>query len=371
MSRKVAGSVCIITGTGGSMGRAAALAGTLAATVLPSPGAAQGMPPSLATFLQQTMALDAGAMSAAASGKPVVKVLDPSDQREIAAFGIVRIDVPRSFYVRRAADFATSLRDPSRLRFALFSEPAAASDVAALSLPHDDVQDLAHCRAGSCKVKLSAEAIAYVRANVDLASPSADSVVSAYFRGRMIDYVTGYRARGDSALIVYSDKESSAAAVFQAMLSRSPYMYQYAPSLERYLENYPGDRLADVSEALFWSEDDLPGLKPTVTITHEVVYAPPELPGATLIASKLLYADHYLDGALDLTAVVDQAGDQAAAGIYMVLLRRLHFDDLPSGGLTNVRGRVIGKLRDATATFLRDVKTRSEQAYARAPASSR
>lgn len=66
------------------------------------------------------------------------------------------------------------------------------------------------------------------------------------------------------------------------------------------------------------------------------------MPGCTLIAAKLLYADHYLDGALDLTAVVDQAGDQAAgpAGLYLVLLRRLHFDDLPSGGLMNVRGRV-------------------------------
>jgi hypothetical protein len=341
------------------------LAGTaIAATALPPRCGAQGMPPALATFLQQTIALNAGEMSAATSGKPVVKVLATSDQREIAVFGIVRIDVPRSFYVRRAADFATSLRNPSRPRFALFSEPAAASDVAALAVPHDDVQDLAQCRAGSCKLKLSAEAIAYLRANVDLASPAADSVVSAYFRGRMIEYVTNYRARGNSALIVYSDIESSAAGVFQAMLSRSPYMYQYAPSLERYLKNYPGDRPTDVSEALFWSEDDLPGLKPTVTITHQVVYAPPELPGATLIASKLLYADHYFDGALDLTAVVDQAGDQAVAGIYVVLLRRLHFDDLPSGGLINVRGKVIGKLREGTAAVLRDAKARSEEVYA-------
>jgi hypothetical protein len=353
-----------------------ALAGTtIAATTVPARDAAQGMPPSLAQFLQQTIALNQDETGAATSGKPVVKVLEPSDQREIAVFGIVRIDVPRSFYVRRAADFPSSLRNPSRLGFALFSEPAAASDVAALSFPHDDVGDLAHCRPRACKLKLSAEAIAYLRQNVDLAAPTADSVVSAYFRGRMIEYVTAYRARGDSALVVYDDEESRAAAaqVFQAMLSRSPYMYQYAPSLERYLEHYPGDRPADVSEIVFWAEDDLPGLKPTITITHEVVYAPPELPGCTLIAAKLLYADHYLDGALDLTAVVDQAGDPAAgpAGLYLVLLRRLHFDDLPSGGPMNVRGRVIGKLRDRTAAWLRDAKTASEHAYARARPSSR
>ncbi|HTR21282.1 MAG TPA: hypothetical protein VMH88_10545, partial [Gemmatimonadales bacterium] len=111
----------------------------------------------------------------------------------------------------------------------------------------------------------------------------------------------------------------------------------------------------------------------TVTITHEVVYAPPELPGSTLIASKLLYAAHYLDGALDLTAVVDQTGDQGAdaAGIYLVLLRHWHFDELPSGGLLNVRGRVIGKLRDQTTASLRDAKASSERAYAHAPDSAR
>jgi len=341
----------------------------VAATNLPSRGVAQGMPPSLAQFLQQTIALTADELSRATSGQPVVKVLDPSDRREIAAFGIVRIDVPRSFYVRRAVDFPTSLRDPSRLQFALFSEPAAPSDVARLTLPHKDVQDLAQCRPGSCHMKLSTQAIADLRAHVDLAAPAADSAVSAYFRARVLEYVAGYRARGDSALAIYDDQESrtAAAQVFAAMLARSPYLYQYAPSLEGYLKHYPSDRPAGISETLFWADDDLPGLRQTITITHVVVYTPPELPGSTLIAAKLLYADHYLDGALELTAVVDQAGDQAAKGIYLVLLRRLHFDDLPSGGPINVRGKVIGKLRERTTAFLGDAKTRSEQAYASAP----
>jgi hypothetical protein len=160
--------------------------------------------------------------------------------------------------------------------------------------------------------------------------------------------------------------------VFQAMLARSPYLYR-APSLERYLVNYPGDRPANLSEVIFWSEDDLPGLKPTVTITQQVVYAPPELPGATLIASKLLYAAHFLDGALELTAVVDQAGNQASgpAGSYLVLVRRLHFDNLPSGGALNVRGRVIGELLRRTTANLRDTKVRSERAYAGAHGSGR
>lgn len=335
----------------------------------PVRGSARSMPPALAQFLRQTVALDSGQIIAVSGGEAVVKALAPADHREIAVFGIVRIAVPRSFYVDRATDFPSALTAPSRLRSGLFSDPAVESDVAAFSLPDDDVRDLTECRVGSCNVKLPIAAMRYLHAHVDPASPSADSIASAYFRARLVDYVSAYRARGDSALIAYDDQRPSAAAaqVFAGMLSRSPYMYQYAPSLERYLENYPGDRPVGARDVFYWSEDDLPGLKPTLTITHEVVYAPPELPGSTLIASKLLYADHYLDGALDLTAVVDQPADSAGepGGVYVLLLHRLHFDNLPSGGLINVRGKVVAKLSDRTRTALRDAKMQSEQAYLR------
>jgi hypothetical protein len=328
---------------------------------------AQGMPPALEQFLQQTISLKSDEITTASSGTPVVKMLETSDQREVAVFGIVSVGVTRTFYVERTTDFASALRDPTRLHFALFSDPAVAADAAAFSLPHDDLQDLAKCQPHSCKLKLPADAITSLRASLNPPSPSADSSVNAYFRARMADYVTGYRARGNAALLQYDDQKSadSAAMVFAAVLSRSPYMYQYAPSLQRYLQNYPGDGPAHTREVIFWSEEDLPGLKPTLTITHEVVYAPSELPGSTLIATKQLYADHYLDGALGLTAVVDgtKADSPDDPGIYLVVLRRLHFDDLPSGGLLNVRGKVIGKVRDQMTASLKNAKSKVEQAY--------
>jgi len=346
-----------------------------AATSLPSHGSAQAVPPALAQFLTQTIGLDRDEMMAVSSGTSVVKVLEPADRLEIAVFGIERIDVPRSFYVRRASDFPAALRTATRLRVGVFSDPAVAADVATLSLAHDDVQDLTHCRAGACKLKLPADAIARVQEAVHEGSASADSLANAFFRARIVEYVTAYRARGDSALVVYGDQSSptAAAQVFAAMLSRSPYMYQYAPSLERYLRRYPNDRPADVREALFWAEDAPSGVKSTLTIAHEVVYAPPELPGVTFIATKQIYADHYLDGALSLTAIVDAAEDQAAgrAGVYLVVLRRVHLDALPSSGPINLRGKVIGSVRDRTAAWLRETKTQSEGAYASAPALAR
>jgi len=326
------------------------------------------MPASLIQFLQETVGLKPDELSGASQGRPVVRLLETSDPREVAFIGVEGIAVPRALYVQQASDFPSSLREPSRIGLGLFSDPAVPADVATFSLPHDDVQSLAQCRPGNCKLKLPARAIVDLRATIDPTSPSADSVARAYLARRMLEYVTAYRARGNSALLVYDDasEATAAAQVWDGTLSRSPYVYRYAPTLDRFLRNYPADRPPGAQEALFWALDDLPGAKPLLTITHEIVYAPPELPGATLIASRQLYCDHYLDGALDLMAVVDQAGSLApdSAGIYIVLLRRLHFDNLPSGGLVNVRGKVIDKMRDRTLAFLRDTKKASEQASA-------
>ena len=345
------------------------------AALLPSTALAQAMPASLTQFLQGTVGLKPDETSGVSQGMPVVKLLETSDRREVALIGVESIEVPRAFYVQQTTDFPSSLREPSRIGFGLFSDPAVAADVATFSLPHDDVQALAQCRPGNCKLKLPARAIVDLGATLDVTSPSADSVASAYFARYLVEYVTAYRARGNSALVVYDDASDAGAAaqVWDGILSRSPYVYRYAPTLDRFFRNYPDDRPPGAREALFWAQDVLPGLQPLLTITHEIVYAPPELPGATLIASKQLYCDHYLDGALDLMAVVDQAGAPApdSAGIYIVLLRRLHFDDLPSGGLVNVRGKVIGKMRDRTMAFLRDTKKASEQAFATNRSSTR
>jgi hypothetical protein len=329
--------------------------------------AAQGLPPPLARFLGTSIGLSESEMAAAAAGHLVVETLHPSDDAEVAVFGIIGIPVPRSFYVRRASDFPSALRSPSRLSLGVFSDPAVPSDVAAFSLPKDDVGDLAHCRPRSCKLKLPATSIEHLRAIVDSGGPSVDSMANAYFRARMLQYVSDYRAQGNRSLVVYDDDRGvPAARVFQAILSRSPYMYEYVPSLERYLEHYPDDRPPDIKEVIFWSLDDL-GLKPVVEVTHEVVYSPPELPGHTLIVAKQLYADHFLDGALTLTGVVDRDGGSEAdrEGIYVLVLRRLHFDHLP-GGLLDARGRVTHKLQDWTTAFLRDARAASTRAYAAA-----
>ena len=338
-----------------------ALLGCVAAAA-PLPGQT---PATLVRFLRQSIGLDSAQLAALERGTPVVKVLDTKNPRDVAVFGIITADVSRQTYVARLQDFPTSLRAPKRAGFGIFSDPATAADVQALVVDQDDVSEVQDCHPNDCKIKLPATEMKRLREEIDWSAADPQAQVGAYARRRLVEYVTDYRTRGDTAMVVYDNRGNvRASSAFAALLGESPYVYEYVPSFHEYLATYPRRKLDGLSEVLFWSEDRLPRLKPILSVTHLVVYAPPELAGVTLVAGKQIYADHYFEAGLDLTTIIDRATDGATPGIYLMLLRRTRFDDLPTG-LFNIRGKVIGKLRDQMRADLDREKATAEQARQR------
>lgn len=337
-----------------SLAAIAALALTaIAATSLQ----AQSAPASLVSFLRQGIGLDSAQVAAARRGEPVVKVLETGTQRrDVAIFGIVTSNVSREDFTRRARDFQRSLRAPTRSRFGIFGVPATAADVRDVVITPRDVQDMKDCKPGDCVVKLPATDMQRIRAEMNWSAPAADlqTQLNAYARRRLVEYVTDYRARGDSAMAVYDDRSTAnvrSRDAFAALLAESPYVYQNVPSLRHYLASYPHDTLSGASEVIFWSEDVLPRLRPILSVTHQVVYTPPEWPYMTVVAAKQIYANHYFEAAVELTGVIERVGP--SGGSYQLVLRRYRFDNLPSGGLLNIRGRAIGALRDQLIADLR------------------
>jgi hypothetical protein len=324
---------------------------------------AQQTPAGLATFLQQHIGLDSARLASIERGEAIVKVLDTENKRDVAVFGIITVDVSRDVYVTRFQDFPSSLHAPTRPRFGIFQDPANAADVEAVSVARDDVGNLKHCRPGDCQFKMPATDMQRLHAQVDWAAADPQGQINAYLRRRLVEYVTDYRARGDSGLVVYDDVGGvHASDAFAALLAQSPYVYQDIPSLRQYLTGYPHAQLDGAREVLFWATDSASGLKPILSVTHLVSYAPSELPGVNVVASKQIYANHYFEGAFELVAIVDRTGGAGKPGIYLVLLRRFRFDDLPSGGIMNIRGRVVGKLRDQMRVDLERQKATSEKA---------
>jgi hypothetical protein len=303
----------------------------------------------LVRFLRQSIALDSPTVAAVLDGRPFIKVLEGGERRDVAVFGFMRVQVSREVYDARVRNVAQWLRTPARTRWGIFSDPPAATDVASVVIPERDVQDMKSCKPNDCVAKLPAQDITRIHSEVDWKAADAQDRVNAFARRRLVEYVRDYRARGDSAMALYDDRKGATVRsreAFAALLAASPYVYQHVPSLERYFAVYPREPLPQATEIIYWSEDVMPRLRPILSVTHHVVYAPPELPGATFIAAKQLYASHYFEAMSDLTYAVDRRVVDGQDGLYLMTLRSYRFDNLPSGGLLNIRGRAINALRE-------------------------
>jgi hypothetical protein len=332
----------------------------------PASGQTPQTPTALAQFLGQSIGLDAAQLALVERGEAVVTVLETPNKRDVAVFGIITANAPRDAYVKRLRDFRQSLRSPSRTRFGIFSDPVSATDVQAIVLDKDDAQDLRKCEAGKCDFKLPATEMQRIRNRIDWSKSDQQAQLTAYAQQRLLEYASDYRVRGDAAMVIYDDRGNVRASdAFNELLAQSPYVYQYAPSLARYLSDYPRAKLNGVSDALFWSETAAPRMRRTLTVTHLAVFSPPELPGTTLAAAKQIYANHYFEAAFDLTTVVDRPRANGPAGMYLIVLRRFRFDNLPSGGLLNIRGKVIGSLRDQMLADLAREKAAAEASMSR------
>jgi hypothetical protein len=107
----------------------------------------------------------------------------------------------------------------------------------------------------------------------------------------------------------------------------------------------------------------MPGLKPTLEVVERSMVASQAHPDQSWMATKLLYASHYFESQVEYLTVVDApAAGQGAS--YLIVLRRQKFDDLPSGGLFNIRGKAVKRLRDAMRSTLANTRAEVASAYA-------
>jgi hypothetical protein len=337
----------------------------LACAFAVSGAAAQQRFSTVEDFLVQGVGLNASQLSALGRGEVVDKILPTADARDVAVFGAVRVGVPRAFFVERQRDYSRVLQTPTRVQAHLFGTPATIADVQSVDVSDDDVKELAKCQPNDCNFKLPAADMERLRKSVDLSAPDARAKVLAYVRQRIVEYVIDYRQRGNAAMLVYDDLGNvHSSEALAAMLRDSSFEFRVSPAFGRYL-NDPHETLAGATNVIFWSLDELPHVRRVLRITDESVYSPPDIPGVTILAAKQIYANHYFEAGLELLSAVDRAteGTGSNDGITLLAIRRYRFDHLPSGGLLNIRGRVVGGLRDNVRADLTRFKRESEAAW--------
>ena len=339
--------------------RSAAVA-LLSAAVVPAGLTAaltrSALPPAIESFLSADGTDSAPDRQSLLSGAPVIRLIPSTETTEVAVFGAIWVNAPASRYVEQLKDIERfeqggAFRVTRRIR----ATPGA-DDFASLNLPDQDLRDLKDCQIGDCALRLDAEAIQTLQAGVDWRKPTAKADANSMFRRFVLKYVNGYREGGNARLPIYrnSDRPVSVATEFRSMLELIPHFATESPDLKRYLLEYPHATLPNSTSFLYWQEVQF-GLRPTIRVNHLVIQ---QRGDQTVIASKLLYASHYLRAALETRVLL--ADPARGPGFWLVMVNRGR-----SGGLSGflgrfIRGRVRNEVQDAVRTALTATKTRLE-----------
>ena len=126
------------------------------------------------------------------------------------------------------------------------------------------------------------------------------------FRQIVLQRVEGYLANGHAALRGYEDKDGplSLEARFSSLLNRSFFLTGASPRFAEYLDQYPRAPISEVESFIYWSKERLEG-KAIISATHVSILRSAEsaLPDA-LVAGKGIFATHYVNASLGLTAIL-------------------------------------------------------------------
>jgi hypothetical protein len=272
------------------------------------------------------------------AGSPVVEVLHERGDDFAVAGGVMTTATPERLvaWSREIAELQRGRYVPLIQRF---SSPPRIEDLASLTLDEEDLDDLENCRPGRCGLKLSAFEIQQVNRAITSSPRRWRGAALEAFRSIMLDRVRSFQRNGFGSAPAYDDKERPLrpALEFEAVLGRFAQDSLFTPRVARFLRAFPASG-GDGESFFYWSKDLLGDAKPIVSITHLSI-----LPASgyepTIVVASQVFATHYLNASLSLTAVTDCAGDGRR---HVVYLRRSRVDVF-QGAFGSLVRRVVNK----------------------------
>lgn len=270
--------------------------------------------------LREKAAFDERDLAALQFNQPVVRLVPATDKREVAVTGLVNTNASAEEFLRSYRDSMMRKNNNAILEIGSFGHVPAVTDLDGLTLEPGDIDDLKECVVGDCQIKLSAPMIERFRKEIDWAAPDYQLRVTNLFKEMLVAYIKDYRARGEAGLIEYNDKPDSInlAAEHRALTSATGYINSFLADTKSGLQL--------VEETLVWSKIKF-GLKPVISVNHISIYKRNRDAGPqVLVASKQIYANHYFNAFLALTAFVNVPG--ATNNSYLVYENRSRADGL-------------------------------------------
>ena len=308
--------------------------------------AASALPDSLRLMLAKYMRFSRKDLNDVSRGELVKKALETRSRTEVAFFGVTYVNAPPSLLIKRFRDIETFKKGEAVSKVKKMSDLPSVQDFKEMTLEKKDLKELQKCKPGKCDMKLSTEMIEQIQQEIKWSERDHEDKATELFRLLLFDYVQEYLERGNAGLIHYYDQKKpvSLPDEFKSILQGSPFIHDKLPEFYQYLMEYPQESLPNTENFLYWSKETLK-FRPVITITHVTMFRPN--PQEAFIASKQVYANHYLTGSLALTGMISQNEDPDQAGFYLFYLNRTRTDML--GGLLSGLKRSLTRSRSTAA----------------------
>jgi hypothetical protein len=294
-------------------------------------------------FFQPTVVISAGDREELENGTPIVRFLQASGH-EVGAF--TAIALPPSVSAERAAAWMRRVELLRENRYVIASQrlsaPARIEDFDRLILEDEELEEIRRCVPGRCGVKLSAPDLQALTAIARTGGSEWKPRLQQAFREMLLRRVQTFTAGGLAALDDLVDKKrpSSPAGAFAPLLAHTAFLRDRTPDLARRLLHCPAVPPAGGESFVYWSKERLGG-RPVIAVTYVVLMPPNGAGSPLLMVGAQVYASHYLDASLTVTAFLQ---DQPGSRPYFVYLHRSSVDLL-----AGFWGRLARSIIESTA----------------------
>lgn len=310
-------------------------------------------------FFAPTIQLTAAERQRLDAGQPAVRMLTGRD-REVAVFAAQRTNITADRLVAWVHSIEALKKSALVPIIQRFSDPPVMSDLTRMVLPVDDLRAIRYCQPADCDLKLtSAEMTALKPAALGGTSPAADARLQDAFRATILDRVRRYHSGGHTAIGQYDDGSTDRPLQtdFASLLGRSPYLTERLAPLAAHLLGAPAHRVHGIESFLYWSQDTVRS-RPVMAATHvAIVRGRDASQPLVLVAGKQIFALHYMNASLSITALIGGGPDLPT---YLVYVNRTDVDVISGffGGLA--RSLIEGRIRSEANTAIVDLRKRLE-----------
>jgi hypothetical protein len=293
--------------------------------------------PYLRNALVERAVFTANEFAALERGEAVVKLLPTNDRREVAVCGVVKLPAAMDVSLKAFQFSLNQLNQKSILQLGRFSNPPKPDDLNSLTLSRRDIEDLKQCAVHNCKLNLSRDMIERFQKSIDWSAADREAQANKVFRQMLLQYVERYLKYGDAALIEYANDRApiSLRREHDSLISKLLYVNDAVPDFVNYVKAFPTALMSNAEHSLTWAKISF-GLKPVIIVNDTVTYQSADKP-CILSLAKQIYAHHYFDASLSLTAVV---GEDSHKNSYLLYANYSRATALASS-FSNFKHRVV------------------------------